>query len=255
MILFRQLTKDPKPMLTQIRIILVNTSHPGNIGSAARAMRTMGLSELYLVAPKLFPHPKATEMAAGAQDVLEKAIVVETLEEALSDCHLIVATSARSRTIPWPMLSPRAFAEKACAEAKNHQVAILFGQEQHGLTNEELQRCHFHIQIPSDPEYGSLNLAAAVQVITYELRVAYLNALADQSEEKWDYPLATAEEMEGFYEHFYQMLIAIHFLDPKVPRQLMTRLRRLFNRARPDVMEVNIMRGIFGAMVKMRPPT
>lgn len=234
-------------MLKNIRIVLVNTSHPGNIGAAARAMKTMGLTTLYLVSPQLFPHPKATEMATGASDILDKAVIVNDLAEAIADCGLVVGTSARSRTIPWPMLSPRQFAEKAIPEATTRKVAIIFGREQSGLTNDELHHCHFHLQIPCDPGYTSLNVAAAVQVIAYELRIA---SLAEDVKEEWDYPFATAQEMRGFYEHLERVLIAIDFLNPKVPRQLMTRLQRLFNRARPDVMEVNILRGILGAIDK-----
>ncbi len=234
-------------MLKNIRIVLVNTSHPGNIGSAARAMKTMGLTTLYLVAPKLFPHPKAVEMATGAADILEKAIIVSDLKEAISDCGLVVGTSARSRTIPWPMLSPRQCAEKVLPEAAASQVAILFGREQSGLTNDELHCCHFHLQIPCDSSYTSLNVAAAVQVIAYELHMA---SLLEQTKEEWDYPCATAGEMQGFYEHLERVLIAIDFLNPNVPRQLMTRLKRLFNRARPDAMEMNILRGILAAIDK-----
>lgn len=235
-------------MLKNIRVVLVNTSHPGNIGSAARAMKTMGLESLYLVSPQSFPHPKAVEMATGAADLLEKAIVVPDLTSAIADCALVVGTSARSRTIPWPMLSPRQFAEKAIVEAASSQVAIVFGQEQSGLTNEELHHCHFHLQIPCNPDYSSLNLAAAVQVITYELQVA---SLSESPKAEWDYPLANAGAMEGFYEHLERVLIEIDFLNPKVPRQLMTRLRRLFHRARLDEMEMNILRGVLGAVEKV----
>lgn len=229
-----------------IRIVLINTSHPGNIGSTARAMKTMGLTELYLVAPLQFPHPKADELASGALDILTNAKVVETLDEAIGDCGLVVGTSARSRAIPWPMLTPRELGEKAVAESQSTNVAILFGREQSGLTNEELHRCHYHIHIPSNPEYSSLNVASAVQVLAYEIRVASETI----QPEKWDYEFATAKEMEGFYEHLERVLIQIEFLNPKVPRQLMTRLRRLFNRARVDSMEMNILRGVLNAIEK-----
>lgn len=234
-------------MLSDIRTVLIQTSHPGNIGSVARALKTMGLSELYLVNPLLYPNPKANEMASGAVDILEAAKVVGEVDEAIADCGLVVGASARSRKIPWPMLSPREFAEKALRESAQHKIAILFGREQSGLTNEELHRCHFHIQIPSNPEYSSLNLAAAVQVIAYELRVA---SQLDVFEEQWDYQFVTAKEMESFYAHLEKVLIEIEFLKPEVPRQLMTRLRRLFNRARLDEMEVNILRGILRAVEK-----
>lgn len=232
-------------MLNSIRIVLVETSHPGNIGSAARAMKTMGLKHLYLVNPQFFPHQKAMEMASSASDILENATVVTTLDAAIKDCHLVVGTSTRSRTIPWPMLSPRELAEKVRAESANMQTAILFGREQSGLTNEELHRCHFHVQIPANPEYSSLNIAAAVQVIAYELRLA---SLTQTPSAEWDYPLATAEEMEGFFTHLENVLINRDFLNPKAPRQLMTRLRRLFSRARPDKMEINILRGMLTAV-------
>lgn len=234
-------------MLTNIRIVLIETSHPGNIGSVARAMKTMGLAELYLVSPLAFPHPKALELASNAADVVEKAIQVQTLEQAIGDCHLVVGASARTRKIPWPMLSPRELGAKAQQESQHGKIAILFGREQSGLTNEELTRCHFHVHIPSNPEYSSLNIAAAVQVIAYELRLALTEEVNTQD---WDYELATHDAMEAFYQHLEQVMIKIEFLNPAVPRQLMTRLRRLFNRARPDVMEMNILRGILGAIEK-----
>lgn len=231
--------------LNQIRIVLISTSHPGNIGAAARAMKTMGLSQLYLVSPLQFPHDKAVEMASGAVDVLEKAIVVETLEQAIGDCELVVGTSVRSRAIPWPMLTPREFAEKVQQESVETKIAVVFGREQSGLTNEELHRCHYHLHIPCNPEYGTLNLAAAVQVIAYELRVTATNVIKELS---WDYPLATAEQMESFFAHLEKVLIELDFLKKEAPRQLMTRLRRLFYRARLDSMEINILRGILGAI-------
>jgi tRNA (cytidine32/uridine32-2'-O)-methyltransferase len=233
-------------MLDRIRIVLVNTSHPGNIGSAARAMKTMGLSDLYLVAPAQFPHPKAREMAVDAADVLENAVVVNTLSEAIADCTLVIGTSARMRTIPWPLLTPREMAHKIKQEAPTSETAILFGQEQSGLTNEELQRCHLHMQIPANPHYSSLNLAAAVQVVAYELRVASLNDVACPDE--WDYRIATVDEMEKFFAHLQAVLIEIDFLKMNAPRKLMTRLRRLFSRARPDVMEMNMLRGMLTAV-------
>lgn len=233
-------------MLDNIRIVLIETSHPGNIGSAARAMKTMGLKNLYLVTPKLFPHPKANEMASSAIDLVENAVVVSSLDEAVADCHLVVGTSTRSRTIPWPIFSPREMAEKIRIEPQA-QTAIVFGREQSGLTNEELHRCNFHVQIPANPEYSSLNIAAAVQVIAYELRLASLEESAPLA---WDYPLATAKELEGLYTHLEKVLVDLDFLNPKAPRQLMTRLRRLFNRTRLDVMEINILRGMLGAVEK-----
>src|SRR3990167_530816 len=233
-------------MLDQIRIVLVNTSHPGNIGSAARAMKTMGLSELYLVSPEQFPDPKAEEMASGATDVVANAVVVETLEEAVCDCTLVVGASARSRKIPWPLLAPREMAVKVAGEPVNSHTAIVFGRERSGLTNEELQACHLHIQIPANPDYTSLNVAAAVQIVAYELRIASLNEASYADE--WDYRLATACEMELFFTHLQEVLIELQFLKMNAPRKLMTRLRRFFLRARPDVMEMNILRGILSSV-------
>jgi tRNA (cytidine32/uridine32-2'-O)-methyltransferase len=233
-------------MLNNTRIILVNTSHPGNIGAAARAMKTMGLKELYLVDPYSFPHEKAVEMAVSAGDILEKAVAVKTLEEAIADCTLVIGTSARSRTVPWPMVTPREMAAKVKAEPQDAKTAIVFGREHSGLTNEELQLCHAHVQIPADPEYSSLNLAAAVQVIAYELRMASLEGKT--SEPEWDYRLATAQEMDLFFAHLEKVSVQIDFLKPSAPRKLMTRLRRLYLRARPDVMEMNILRGMLTAI-------
>ncbi len=236
-----------KAFLDTIRIILIETSHPGNIGSVARAMKTMGLKQLYLVNPVCFPHPKANELASSAVDIIEQAVLTETLDQALSDCHLIIGTSTRSRTIPWPMLSPRDLALKIQAQPDGAQTAILFGREQSGLTNDELHRCHFHVQIPANPEYSSLNIAAAVQVVAYEI---YLASLKKSASHAWDYPMATHQEMEGFYAHLEKVLVNLEFLNPKAPRQLMTRLRRLFARAQPDAMEINILRGILGSVEK-----
>lgn len=232
---------------SQVRIVLVNTSHPGNIGSAARAMKTMGLSKLYLVDPQQFPHQKAIEMASNAGDVLEKAIIVQTIDEAIADCHLVIGTSARPRAIPWPVLTARECAEKIMTQSPKMKIAILFGREQSGLTNEELHRCHYHMQIPSNPEYNSLNLASAVQIIAYELRVA---SETSHVQVKWDYDYAANEALEGFYAHLERVLIQLEFLNLKAPRQLMTRLRRLFHRTQLDVMEVNILRGMLDAIEK-----
>lgn len=233
-------------MLENIRIVLINTSHPGNIGSAARAMKTMGLNQLYLVDPVSFPDRKADELSAGADDILKRATVVSTMDEAIADCALVVGTSARTRHIPWPLLNPREMAEKVTAEPKESKIAIVFGSEQSGMTNEQLQRCHLHITIPANPDYSSLNLAAAVQVVAYELRMA---SLADAKlPAPKDYRPANADEMEGLFAHMERALIKIDFLKLNAPRKLMTRLRRFFFRARPDVMEMNIFRGMLTAI-------
>ncbi|MCB1667105.1 MAG: tRNA (cytosine(32)/uridine(32)-2'-O)-methyltransferase TrmJ [Porticoccaceae bacterium] len=229
-----------------IRVVLVNTSHPGNIGGAARAMKNMGLSRLYLVAPKEYPADRAVWRAASALDVLDNAIVVETLDEAIGDCGMVVGTSARGRRIPWPLMHPRACGERVWQESAEHDVAIIFGREDRGLTNDELHKCTYHVHIPSNPEYSSLNLAAAVQVLCYETRMASL-ADADgklPSLNDWDVPPAKVQDLEMFYQHLEEALVDIGFHDKDNPRQTMTRLRRLFGRIRLDEMELSILRGV-----------
>ncbi len=239
-----------------IRIVLVNTSHPGNIGATARAMKNMGLSHLTLVDPEQFPSPVASGRAVAAVDILERAKVVATLEEAVSDCGLVIGASARVRRIPWPLMSPVETAVKVADESRLNQVALVFGREDSGLTNEELQLCHFHVHIAADENYSSLNLAAAVMVICYEvrmelLRLASLTAPAPvQNDETivegvdWDVPKATGQQLENFYTHLEQTLVDLYFHDPENPRLLMMRMRRLFGRIRPDQMEISILRGL-----------
>lgn len=236
-------------MYDNIRVILVETSHPGNIGGVARAMKNMCLSQLTLVAPSAeFPSGKARARASGALDILEQTRVVASFDEAIADCGLVVGASARLRAIPWPLLNPRECADKALEVAATQPVALVFGRENSGLTNEELERCHYLVHIPANAQYSSLNIAAAVQVLAYEVHMAMLH-IHNKAEIKVenDYPRATAAEMEGLYEHFARALTAIDFYDPDNPRQLMRRLRRLFNRAQPDRMEMNILRGILAA--------
>jgi len=230
-----------------VSIVLVNTSHPGNIGACARAMKNMGFSKLTLVQPEDFPSGIAVGRAVSAIDILENAMVVDTLQDAVADCGLVIGASARSRRIPWPMLSPEQTARKVTAENKQNKAALVFGREDAGLNNDELQLCHFHVQIPADPAYSSLNLAAAVMVICYELRKFALaeNDCGERAEDDfWDQEKATGTQVEHFYEHLERVMIAINFHDPKNPRQLMQRMRRLFSRIRIDVMEMNILRGI-----------
>jgi len=229
-----------------IRIVLVGTTHPGNIGAVARAMKNMGLTELYLVNPKEYPSERAEWRASNAQDVLQQARVVATLDEALVDCGLVVGTSARDRRIPWPLFNPRACGERVVAEAAHHPVAVVFGREDRGLTNDELQRCHYHVHIPTNAEYSSLNLAMAVQVICYELRMAAENPIA--LEEKWDMPLADPKAVELFFQHLEEVMVEVGFHEPDNPRQTLTRMRRLFNRVRPDKMELGILRGFLSAV-------
>lgn len=231
------------------RIVLVNTSHPGNIGAAARAMKNMGLNQLYLVDPQLFPSAEATARASGADDLLATARCVDRLDSALAGAGLVIGASARSRTLPVPMLNPRQCAELVEQQAEDTQCAVVFGRERTGLTNDELDRCHHLVQIPTNPDYPSLNVAAAVQVIAYELRVAAGIPLAKAEKNQ---RFATADEMELFYQHLEKTLIEIDFLDPDNPRQLMRRLRRLFGRVRPNENEVNILRGILTAVCQKR---
>ena len=246
--------------LDHVRIVMVNTTLPANIGSAIRAMKTMGLSQLVLVAPKTYPHPDIDALAAGAQDLIEKIEIVDTLEQAIQDCHLVFGTSARSRTIPWPLLDVRPAAKEALQAATQQQnIAIVFGREDRGLTNEELALANYHLTIPVNPEYGVLNVAQAIQVICYELRMAALEQntqqttivpddhmqLKQQQSMEWDEPLVTQKQMEEFYPHLEKMLTEIEFLDPNNPRLLPLRLRRLFGRIQLDRMEYHLLRGIF----------
>ncbi|MDH3992879.1 MAG: tRNA (cytosine(32)/uridine(32)-2'-O)-methyltransferase TrmJ [Gammaproteobacteria bacterium] len=231
--------------LDNIRIVLVNTSHPGNIGGVARAMKNMGLSRLYLVEPRQFPHEEADWRAASAGDVLQSAVVTSTLEEAIGDCQFVVGTSARERRIPWPLLDPRQCAQRMASASSQQQVAVLFGREDRGLTNEELKLCNLHLHVPTAEAYSSLNLAMAVQIVCYELRMLQAQpALPRSEDDQWDTPFTSVENMERFYVHLEQTLTDIEFLDPAAPRQLMSRLRRLYSRVRLDEMELNILRGI-----------
>jgi len=236
-------------MQNKVRIVLVNTSHPGNIGAAARAMKNMGLADLYLVAPKQYPSPEAVSRAAGATDLLDNAVVVDTLEEALADCQLVIGTSARERHIPCPLVDPRQAVDLVFEEQL--ETAFVFGREDRGLTNEELQRCHYHVHIPSIESFSSLNLGAAVQVIAYELRMkGLLMADAPVVEAKWDVPAATVEQLDFLLEHLEKVLTETEFLDPKAPRKVMTRFRRLYQRAQLDQQEVGMLRGMLSAVEK-----
>lgn len=238
-------------LLENIYIVLVGITHPGNIGAAARAMRNMGLKQLRLVQPKRFPHAEATARASGACDVLAQVKVYDNFADSIQDCHLVFGTSARSRTIEWPLLTPKQCVAKVL-NTPSTKIAFVFGREHAGLTNEELDHCHYLVQIPTDPQFSSLNVAAAVQVLTYELRCAYLAMHATELAEinKEEDSLVTAETMQLFYEHLEQTLIEIEFLNPDNPRKLMRRLQRLFNRSQLTESEINILRGILTATQK-----
>ncbi len=238
-------------MFNRIRIVLVNPSHPGNIGAAARAMKNMGLNRLYLVAPEKFPHPEAIFRSAGADDILAQAVVTADLSQALSGCEYIYAASARARRLDWPVCDVRQCAMQLAENQFQHETALVFGRESSGLTNEELALCHVHVSIPSEKEFKSLNLAAAVQIFTYELRMAWLSNQTLVKEERNN--LATHEQLTRFYNHLESTLINLEYLNPSRPKLLMLRLHRLFNRAFLDSSEINILRGILTAINKKIP--
>jgi len=210
-------------------------------------MKTMGLSDLALVAPREFPSPEASARASGADDVLADATLCDSLQAAIGDCGYVVGASARLRGMRWPVMDPRRSAETLLSRTQANRVALVFGPEQSGLTNEDLGRCHALVHIPTDPDYGSLNLAMAVQVLCYELRMAAL-ANPTNADEKRDAPLASAADVEGFHQHLEQVLSAAGFLHADHPKQLKLKLRRLFHRARLDQNEINILRGMVAAL-------
>jgi len=240
--------------LANIRIVLIYTSHPGNIGSAARAMKTMGLSELYLVNPKSFPDKQAVAMSSNATDILDNAVVVETLQEAIADCQLVVGASARhERSLSWNIQNSRECGELLVDQAENNQVAIIFGRESSGLSNDELAQCQHLLYIPANPHYSSLNVASAVQIISYECRMAWLARQDNKkklSKNRERENIATTREMEGYYKHLETVMIDSGFLDPKNPKHLMTRLRRIYGRIHLDRSELNILRGMLVAFQK-----
>lgn len=238
-------TASPDDAFCRIRVVLVATTHPGNIGAAARAMLTMGLRRLVLVAPRAFPDEQATSRAAGAESILEAARLVPSLEEAVADCAWVVAASARPRHLGDEPLQPTEAAVRMVEAAQVGDVALVFGSERMGLTNEELDLCHVQTLVPANPGYSSLNLAAAVQLYAWELRKAAVAAprVSPKEGHPWYVPPSHAQ-FEDFYVHLQRVLLGTGFLDPANPRLLMRRLRQLFNRARPDLNELNILRGI-----------
>ena len=246
-------------MLDNIRIVLVGTTHSGNIGSAARAMKVMGLKQMTLVAPACKVDGQAIALAAGASDIANNARIVETLEEAVADCGLVIGSSARNRSLEWPMLDSRQCGVKAITEAQEYPVALVFGRERTGLTNEELHRCHFHVAIPANPEYSSLNLAMAVQTLCYDVRMAWLdgaqtrpksedNEQENTASEGVTYPFS--QDLERFYVHLEEILNKTDFINKAHPGMVMAKLRRLFNRARPEAQELNILRGVLTSVEK-----
>ena len=226
-----------------IRVVMINTSHPGNIGAAARVMKNMGLTRLYLVQPVHFPNADATAMASGADNLLTQAVVCDSLEQALEGCHLVLGTTARERKIQHEFIDGREAGMLSVAESDQHEVALVFGRERIGLTNDEIGRCHKLINIPTNPEYSSLNVASAIQIVTYEVMMS-LRALNSKIKTESVVEYASSENMERFYQHLEQTLIDIDFLRTKQSPQLMSKLRHIYNRVRLEQEEVNILRGI-----------
>ncbi len=243
-----------RSLASRLRIILVGTQHPGNIGSAARAIKTMGLSRLVLVAPEKAPNAESYALAAGADDVLADAAVFPTLAEAVADCQLVLGCTARSRRIALEELEPRAAAARACTAASaGAEVAVVFGRERTGLENAELQLCHAAVHIPANPEYSSLNLAAAVQVLSYELRLAMLSAIATPvpAEREPRDPPASHAQLEGMFAQLGETLDAIDFHKGRTPDAAMRKLRRIFLRADMDEREVRLIRGVLADAQRM----
>lgn len=232
--------------LHNIRIVMVQTWHPGNIGAAARAMKNMGISDLVLVNPVEYPSESATSMAAGATDVLEQATIVSSVEEAIADCQLVLATSARSRSHPWPIQEAREAAQQISQESSTGKVAILFGPERMGLHNEHLRLAHFHMDIPGNPDYPVLNVAQAVQLVCYECFMASREPIAHAEKV---YP--QVKELNHFYQHLEATLTRSGFLIKAHPGQAMLRFKRLFNRARPEKIELNMLRGVLSSIDKL----
>jgi tRNA (cytidine32/uridine32-2'-O)-methyltransferase len=266
------LQEYPDSLPANLISVLASPSHPGNVGAVARSLKTMGLSSLRLVTPDDFPSPIATARASGALDVLNQAGQFDDFNTAVGDCRLVVGTSARLRSLAYPHVTPREIAPVLIEEARHGRVAVCYGREECGLLNEQLAKCHYHIEIPANPDYASLNLGSAVQVMSYELRLAFLASQERTGIEnqeawpptydlerfgcnQWDEAPATATEVDGLIAHFERATAHSGFLDPNNPMLGMARLRRLMNRARVDRVEINILRGILSSVEKMQPPT
>jgi TrmH family RNA methyltransferase len=230
-------------MPAPVRIVLIDPSHPGNIGSVARAMKNMAVSDLVLVRPRSFPHAESNALAAGADDILANARVVETVSEAVAECTFVAGTTSRPRSYYWEFTTPRDVAARITALSGENRAALLFGSERYGLGTEDLQYCNVLVRIPANPEYCSLNLAMAVQLLTYEL---FMARESPTSQTQLELPLAAAGDVEHFYKHLEDVLNDVDFEDKT--GHLMERLRRLFNRAQMDRNELNILRGILSAV-------
>ena len=231
-----------------INIVLVETSHPGNIGSVARAMKTMGLSRLSLVNPKDFPSGDANALSGNARDVLYSATIYSSLEEAIKQSTFVYATSARNRSINWPTVNPEKAADQITEQiAGDKEISIIFGREDRGLTNEELQLANFHLEIPANPEYSVLNIAMSVQIVTYEL---FKHRNKSEDREWRDYPEINSEDLQRLINHFVETSIQLDLIDPKNPSQIIARIKRMFSRLQPDSMEGNYLRGFLTAINK-----
>ena len=231
-----------------INIVLVETSHPGNIGSVARAMKTMGLSKLSLVNPKDFPSGDANALSGNARDVLDAAIIYPNLDAAIKESTFVYATSARNRSINWPTVNPEEAADRILDQvAGDKEISIIFGREDRGLTNEELQLANFHLEIPANPDYPVLNIAMSVQIVTYEL---FKNRNTSQDREWRDYPEINSEDLQRLIDHFVETSIDLEMIDPKNPSQIIARIKRMFSRLQPDSMEGNYLRGFLTAVNK-----
>lgn len=266
------MSEQPDTLPAHLISVLASPSHPGNIGAVARALKTMGLSALRVVDPDDFPSPIASARASGALDVLNAASQFETFPQAIADCRVVVGTSDRTRSLAYPHVTPQEIAPLLIEEASRGPVAICYGREECGLLNEQLAQCHYHVEIPANSVYSSLNLGSAVQVMSYELRLAWLATQGRTGIEStkawpptydldrfgcdaWDEPPATAAEVDGLMQHFERATRHSGFLDPNNPMLGMVRLRRLFQRARVDRVEINILRGILRSIEKMEPST
>ena len=231
-----------------INIVLIETSHPGNIGSVARAMKTMGLSRLSLVNPKDFPSGDANALSGNARDVLDAAIIYPNLDAAIKESTFVYATSARNRSINWPTVNPEEAADRILDQvAGDKEISIIFGREDRGLTNEELQLANFHLEIPANPDYPVLNIAMSVQIVTYEL---FKNRNTSQDREWRDYPEINSEDLQRLIDHFVETSIDLEMIDPKNPSQIIARIKRMFSRLQPDSMEGNYLRGFLTAVNK-----
>lgn len=245
------MTEQPAAVLARIRFVLVEPSLSGNVGAAARAMKTMGLSRLELVAPRQATDADALARACGADDLLQRAGIHADLAGAIAGCRLVIGSTARRRALDWPLLEPAECARRLLAEAAEGDVALLLGRESAGLTNTELSRCQYLVQIPTDPGFSSLNLAAAAQVFAYEIRRCWRENL-HQAPVEVPRTVATADQLEGLHRHLEETLRDLGFGSPAHSTKLLLRLRRLFDRARPDQVEINILRGILSAAQRRR---